>query len=244
MTERGSTHHSPRVDDELAHETVSLTQGTPAEPRADEWRLKEGPGDEEPFPDAQITHADEALPGSLSSDDVERRSLLAVSLRPSAFPATGRTLREVAQAEHADPVVMGWLTRLPDDREFANVQEVWETLGGGAEQRDVVPERPTVPERTAVTERAPVPERNAVPERTAVPERAAPERTAVPQRTSITGPPAPVLAPASSLIGRARQAPALVVRTASQAVGAVRAFGATAWERLSRLRPGSDQSDR
>jgi hypothetical protein len=215
MTERGSTHHSPRVDEELAHETAPLTHGAPMESRADEWRLKEGPGDDEPYPDAQITHGDDALAGSLSTDEVEQRSMLAVSLRPSAFPASARRLREVAELEHADPAVLDWLDRLPDGLEFVNVQEVWEALGGGAEHRDAVTEAPSPREHTtqgrAVEEPAPSPSTHPT---------------------------------SGSPLERVLHVPALAVRTAGQAVGVVVSFAESACARLSRLRPGSGPSDR
>jgi Protein of unknown function (DUF2795) len=149
MTERGSTHHSPRVDDELAHETESLTHGAPLESRVDEWRLKEAPADGEPLPDAQVTHTDAPLRGSLSTNEVEQRSLLAISLRPGAFPATAHELREIAEKEHGDAVVLEWLMRLPDDRSFANVQEVWDALGGHHEQRTTPAAASAEPEASA-----------------------------------------------------------------------------------------------
>ena len=42
--ERGSDKHSPRLDDELDHETRSLQQGAPVESRVEEHREQEGPG--------------------------------------------------------------------------------------------------------------------------------------------------------------------------------------------------------
>jgi len=48
--ERKSDKHSPRVDDEMDHETRSVTQGSPIESRIDESRQKEPAGDDEPVP--------------------------------------------------------------------------------------------------------------------------------------------------------------------------------------------------
>ena len=48
--ERGSDKHSPRVDDEMDHETRSMTQGSPIEARSDEARKKEPEADGEPTP--------------------------------------------------------------------------------------------------------------------------------------------------------------------------------------------------
>ena len=124
MTERGSTQHSPRVDEELHKETASLLRGSPVEARAEEWRLMEPPADGEPLPDARV-----------SVDDVELRSLLAVSLRPSAFPGDRARLLEVAEEEHAEARILEWLGSLPETQTFVNVETVWEALGGAHEQR-------------------------------------------------------------------------------------------------------------
>ena len=70
---------------------------------------------------------------SLTAEDVERRSRLAGYLDRSAFPAARQQLVDDAAANHAPDDVMAELARLPDGREFGNVNEVWTTLGGGAE---------------------------------------------------------------------------------------------------------------
>jgi hypothetical protein len=146
MMERQSTQHSPRVDEAMERETRSLTHGSPIEAREQEWRLMEGPADGEPLPDAVI-----------SMDDVELRSLLAASLRPSAFPGDRGALLEVAGEEHADPLIVDLLHALPADRVFATPEEVWEQLGGKVEVREH-PEPPrtlsTTPETQPDTEPA------------------------------------------------------------------------------------------
>jgi hypothetical protein len=135
MTERKSTEHSPRIDEALAEETESLRRGAPVDARADPWRQSEGPADGEPVPDARISEAESAPAGALDAGEVERRSLLAISLRPSVFPADAERLQTVAEEERADSAVLEWLRTLPEDREFANVQDVWEALGGNTEYR-------------------------------------------------------------------------------------------------------------
>jgi hypothetical protein len=146
MTERGSTHHSPRVDDMMSAETESLTRGAPVEARAEEWRQVEAPADGEPAPDARISGEGGApLPGVLALDEIEARSMLAVSLRPSAFPADRDALLAVAGELHAEPQVVESLESLPSGRVFENVQEVWEALGGHVEQREVPHETPAPP---------------------------------------------------------------------------------------------------
>jgi uncharacterized protein DUF2795 len=125
MAERGSTTHSPRVDDALEHEVDSLTRGAPVEARSEEWRQMEAAAEGEPKPDAVV-----------SVDQVELRSTLAISLRPSALPADRERLLEVAREEHAEDRVVEWLAALPAAAVFANVQSVWEALGGAHESRD------------------------------------------------------------------------------------------------------------
>jgi hypothetical protein len=135
--ERQSTQHSPRIDDEMERETKSLTQGSPAESRQQDARRTEGPADNEPFPDAVV-----------SMGDIELRSLLAASLRPSAFPGDRDALLKVAAAEHAEPFVVDLLYALPPGRVFATPEAVWEELGGKAEVRSA----PAPPPREVETE--------------------------------------------------------------------------------------------
>src|SRR3954452_340970 len=97
--ERGSDKHTPRVDEELKHDTDSLTHGSPVEARADEGREQEGAADEEPTPDALLTgDRPTADPDTLTHDEVEARTELARHLEPSVFPADRAAL--VASAQH------------------------------------------------------------------------------------------------------------------------------------------------
>src|SRR5690349_11462994 len=115
--ERGSDKHSPRIDENLAHDTRPLTQGAPMEARADEARHQEGAGDDEPTPDALLTgdlHPEQANESLLDHDEAEARSRLATSLRPSVFPADREALLACAQELHAPPDILEQLRRLPD----------------------------------------------------------------------------------------------------------------------------------
>lgn len=162
MVERGSTHHSGRVDDELARETASLTRGAPVEARAEEERFMEPPADGEPQPDALVREAS-APPGGPDHDALEERSALAASLRPSAFPARRDALLAVAREEGAPPNLLAVLARLPADRVYGNVGEVWQAAGGTVERRPRPepapvpprPEQPRAPERPAPVPGAP-----------------------------------------------------------------------------------------
>jgi hypothetical protein len=136
VVERGSTQHSGRVDDALSEEVEPLVRSG-HESRASDGRLHEPPGDDEPLPDARITGDERTTPGLLDLDEIEARSELAASLRPSAFPADRATLLDVAGEQHATPAVMEALRALPSGTRFVNVQQVWEALGGERERRDV-----------------------------------------------------------------------------------------------------------
>jgi hypothetical protein len=122
--ERGSDKHSPRLDDQMAHETSSLSTGAPVEARAQEWRTQEGAADGEPEVDAVLTHS-----------EVEERSDIARFLELSAFPADRGTLLSVAERNQAPDAVLHRLQSLPEGQGFENVQQVWEALGGGRESR-------------------------------------------------------------------------------------------------------------
>ncbi len=158
MTERGSTQHSGRVDDELAGEVEPLVRSG-RESHADDHRLHEPPADDEPMPDARLAGATEAGDGALDRDEIEARSRLASSIRPSVFPADRDRLLEVANEEHAPAEVLDALASLPPGIRFVNLQQVWESLGGDRERR--------------TTEHPPEPEHHPEPEQPAEPAEAA-----------------------------------------------------------------------
>ncbi len=161
MTDRGSSQHSPRVDDELAHETEGVVRGA-HETHVEEWRMSEPPADDEPMPE-----------GVVYEDEYEFRSLLATSLRPSVFPCRRARLLGVAEEDFAPVRVVVALRALPAEQEFRTVEEVWEALGGQREAREHEPvvttaplpepeEQESVP--TAGKQPTPVPEPSHVPE--------------------------------------------------------------------------------
>jgi hypothetical protein len=135
--ERGSDKHSPRIDENLAHDTRSLTQGAPMEARADESRLQEGAGDDEPTTDALLMgdlHPEQLTESQLAHDEAEARSRLAASLRPSVFPADRDALLACAQDLNAPPDILDQLRGLPNGT-FTHTEAVWEALGGRVEFR-------------------------------------------------------------------------------------------------------------
>jgi uncharacterized protein DUF2795 len=151
--ERQSNVHSPRVDDELAHEVESLTRGAPVESRVDPARTKEDAADGEPVPQAIVAEpTDPADPVALGHDEVRARSELAIHLLPSRFPMTRAEVIECATEQDAPAELLAALDRLPDGT-YANVEQVWEALGGRREERS----RREVASREAPTVREPEP---------------------------------------------------------------------------------------
>ena len=132
--ERGSDKHSPRIDEALDHDTRSLQQGAPVESRVEEHREQEGPGDDQPTPDARLAGG-RGTAGSLDLDDAETRADIARFLTPSAFPADRDALLADAEANQAPEGVLERLQALPAGRAYENVQDVWSALGGTVEHR-------------------------------------------------------------------------------------------------------------
>ena len=130
--ERGSDKHSPRVDEELDHETRSLQQGAPLESRVEEFREQEGPGEDQPTPEPRLR---EDQTGSLDLDDAEARSDIARYLDPSAFPADREGLVANAEANNAPEAVLERLQALPAGRTYEAMPDVWAGLGGTVEHR-------------------------------------------------------------------------------------------------------------
>jgi hypothetical protein len=121
-----NTTHSPRVDDQLAHDTNALTHGAPDDGRQ-EWRRDQVAGDDEP--DTVVTRDD-------GEAELDERSRLAASLVPSAFPATGAVLADAARAASAHPDHVAGLRSLPEGRIYETFSEVWSDLGGDVEHRE------------------------------------------------------------------------------------------------------------
>jgi hypothetical protein len=120
--ERASDKHAQRLDDAMAADTRSMVQGAPIEARERDERLQEGGEGPESV-------APEGL------DERAGRSELARHLRPSAFPGDREALLAVARDENAPGAVLDALGVLPEGVQFANVEAVWEALGGERESR-------------------------------------------------------------------------------------------------------------
>jgi Protein of unknown function (DUF2795) len=135
VSERDSNKYSPRLDDELKKEVGSLTRGSPAESRKEEWREQEGAADDEREPSSRTGD-----PGALGPDNETARAELSRHLRLSAFPGDRESLLAEAEANAAPEPVLAALGRLPDGS-FDTVYEVWEALGGKVEHASGRPDR-------------------------------------------------------------------------------------------------------
>jgi hypothetical protein len=128
--ERGSSKHGPHLDEQMQREVQAHTQGGPAGSRAGEWRDPEAVDDEQP--DAswlpERPRADGA-PAPLTDEELAARSRLGQLIPRSVLPADRRALLRSMDRNLVPPDLWERLRRLPADRPFATVYEVWEALG-------------------------------------------------------------------------------------------------------------------
>jgi hypothetical protein len=74
-------------------------------------------------------------PAGTDPRDIERRAALAEVLGKEIWPADRDALVAKAEEVDAPDAVLGQLRRLPEGRQFENVQDVAEALGLGTEQQ-------------------------------------------------------------------------------------------------------------
>lgn len=129
--ERGSSKHGPHVDEELAREARPYTQGSsPAPGRTEEWREQEPPGEDQPDPTlVPGGQRKGGAPGDLTGADLEARSELGRAVPRSMLPANRDELMRGARQLDAPDHLVAELGRLPADRVFHTVYEIWEALG-------------------------------------------------------------------------------------------------------------------
>ena len=104
--ERGSSHHAPRVDDELATEAASMLHGHVLSGRDREDLEPEVPAADEEgaSPDIGITAPEPEIEADVPAHgEVLTRSELARWLLPSSFPARAATLTAVARTHEQRP---------------------------------------------------------------------------------------------------------------------------------------------
>jgi hypothetical protein len=79
-------------------------------------------------------HQPATSPGT-DQGDIERRAALAEALGKEVWPADRDALVAKAQEGNAPDAVLSQLGRLPEGRQFENVQDVAQALGLGTEQQ-------------------------------------------------------------------------------------------------------------
>ena len=123
--DRGSSKHSPRVDDQMAEEVRGTVQGTVGG-RAEEWKMAEPSGEDQP----QATLAPEEDPNGFS-----RFGRYIGRVLPGDRDAVARSARDL----EAPDDVLARLDRLPPDEVFQNVRDVWEASKAGQHTRRETP---------------------------------------------------------------------------------------------------------
>ncbi|WP_041841217.1 hypothetical protein [Actinoplanes friuliensis] len=121
--ERGSSKHSPRVDEQMSQEVLGTVQGI-AGGRAEEWKMAEPPGEDQPEPTRTLE--------AESANDLSRFGRF-VGL--SALPGDREALRRSAVALLAPDDVLADLDSLPEGVTYSTVTEIWAALGRGSADR-------------------------------------------------------------------------------------------------------------
>jgi hypothetical protein len=128
-TSQRSTKHSPRVDDELEHETEGMIRGGRST-RAEEWRdpepVAEGEPDVDAVPNGTLVGG---TPVGMDADAVESRAELARWLDRADFPSTGPDLVEAALDHRAPDAVVAELQKLPEGQTYERIGDVVRALG-------------------------------------------------------------------------------------------------------------------
>ena len=127
--ERGSSKHSPRVDEEMSREVRGTIQGT-AGSRAEEWKMAEPAGEDQPEP-TTVPGGDyrTGSPVGVGSAEMEQFSRFGRYIGLSALPGDRETLRRSAQTLAAPDDILDQLDQLPPDVTYRTVAEVWAALG-------------------------------------------------------------------------------------------------------------------
>lgn len=123
------------MDNEMEREAQSHVRGAPVSSRVDdEWRDPEPVSDDQPeagwIPEGERP---EGAPEPLTGEELEARSQLGRAVPRSALPADRSSLLRAAEQLRVTPDVRVDLERLPDDRIYHTVYEIWDALGYGNE---------------------------------------------------------------------------------------------------------------
>jgi hypothetical protein len=134
--ERGSSEHSPRLDDQLKHEVEGMMRAE-RPTHAEEWREPEPAGEDQPDPGAlgEPEGRQPAAPPGMTNEEVRLRSDLASHLTRAAFPADESGLLAYLVDGNAPDRLRDLVRRLPSGQVFQNVGEVFTALGFHEEDR-------------------------------------------------------------------------------------------------------------
>jgi hypothetical protein len=124
-----STEHSPRVDEELQHETQGMVRAERST-RAEEWREVEPVAEGDP--DVDVAPAGTLVGGTpvgMDADAVVARAELARWLDRADFPSSGGGLVEAARGHQAPDAVVAELAKLPSEDTYERVGDVVRALG-------------------------------------------------------------------------------------------------------------------
>src|SRR3954463_4521048 len=121
--ERGSSKHSPRVDEQMRQEVLGTVQGV-AGSRAEEWKMAEPAGEDQPDATRGV--------GAASANALSRFGRY---IGMSAMPGDRDALRRSAETLEAPDDILADLDTLPEGVIFHTVTEIWAALGRGSAQR-------------------------------------------------------------------------------------------------------------
>jgi hypothetical protein len=128
--DRGSSKHSPRVDDELAGEVQGTVSGV-AGGRAEEWKTAEPAGEDQPdvtlVPDGDYGLGEPAGVGNAEAEELSR---FGTFIGRSALPGDRAALENSARELDAPDDVLARLGRLPAGTTYRTVVEVWQATSG------------------------------------------------------------------------------------------------------------------
>ena len=117
--DRGSSKHSPRVDEQMSQEVRGTVQGT-AGSRAEEWKMAEPSGEDQP--EVSLVPDEDNVPGASFSR-------FGTYIGLSAFPGDRDALEKSARDLEAPDDVLDALRTLPAGTTYQNAAEVWRALG-------------------------------------------------------------------------------------------------------------------
>lgn len=119
--------NSPRIDEQLDHDTQSLTHGAPVDSRARE-DLQREPTLESEWADPSARPDLENRAGVPDQMEIDLRSAVAASIAGAEFPAARSELVEQAAENSATDDIIEMLRDLPEGEEFQTTQEVWDAI--------------------------------------------------------------------------------------------------------------------